>query len=634
MATIWEERRLAAIMAADVVGYSQLMEADEAGTLAAIKDVRGGVIDPLLARHRGRIFKLMGDGALIEFGSVVDAVACAIAIQKAIAARRSRASREPRIVYRIGINLGDVVVDKDDLLGDGVNVAARLEQLCEPGGVLLSGTVYDHLQGKLDLALDYTGEQHLKNISRPVRAYRVRLDGMAPRRRLGSWAKPRWPSANVAVRLAPIVTGSMWRSRKAQPPPVTRPGIAVLPFDNLAGDESTGRFADGLTEDVITDLSHFRDLDVISRHSTAIYKGKPVDVREVGLAFNVSYVLEGTLQRQSERVRITAQLLDAASGVHVWSNRWDRPSDDIFAVQSEIAEQVAARLGGVFGLGTVTAAELQRAKRQAPTNLSAYEHHLLAAEAEGLRCPESGLEHAEKAIALDPSFARAYTVRAWLRYFTIAGTDAWERMMPLVGDDFRRGVELDPADAEARIGLGYYLLEKGQAAEAEAEFRRALEQSPANAHVLAVVATSLPYLGKPEEAALLADRALRLDPHMPPSTLGTLADPYFFTRRFERAIETVSAVPEASRSRFGRFMLAASYAMLGRAEEAATAKASFVAKHGEPSAEAWLNEGFSFARATEQELFIDAFRQLGLPVCAPPEQRAKLTKRLPEGAQA
>jgi TolB-like protein/Flp pilus assembly protein TadD len=633
MATVRAERRLTAIMVADIVGYSHLVEADEAATLAAIKNLQREVIEPLLAEHHGRLVKLMGDGALVEFGSVVDAVACAAAIQSGVAEHADIVPPERRITYRIGVNLGDVVVEGDDLLGDGVNFAARLEQLCEPGGVLISGTVYDHLQGKLDLTLEDAGEQQVKNISRPVRTYRVRLDGTMPRRRRTLRAMPRLGLAAAIGLSAMILALSVWQFWPAERQLSERAGIAVLPFDNLSGDESTGRIADGLTEDIITDLSHFRDLDVIARNSTVAYKSKPVDVREVGRAFNVGYVLEGSLQRQDDRVRITAQLIDAVTDAHVWSNRWDRPTADLFAVQSEVAEQVAAKLGGVFGLGQITAAEVQRAKRRPPADLTAYEHYLLAVEAKGLRSPETGMEHAEKAIALDPNFARAYTVRGWLRYFstdTISDPEEWRRAFELAGDDFRRGVALDPADAEARIGLGVYLLESGQLAESEAEFRRALDQSPANAHVLGVAANVLPNFGKPEEAVTLADRALRLDPHMPPATLGALKDAYFFTRRFDRAIEIVNAVPESSRSPWARLLLAASYAMLGRTDEAAAAKANFIAKPGEPSAEQWLNQGLVFARPAEQGLFVEAFRRIGLPVCATAEQAAKLAKRLPE----
>ena len=302
-----------AILAADIVGYSRLVEADEAGTLAAIKALRETAIDPLLAEHKGRIVKLMGDGAIVEFASVVDAVACAVAIQKVVAELQAKVPADRRIVFRIGVNLGDVVVEGDDLLGDGVNVAARLEQLCEPGGVLVSGTAYDHLQGKLGLPLEFTGEQQVKNIARPVRAYRVRLDGA---RRLRGIRHARSHTARRAAGGGRAVSccsssaaGAGGSGRRDRRP--ASPSIAVLPFDNLGGDEATGRLADGITEDIITDLARFRDLDVIARNSTEVYKGKPADVRQVGRDLGVGYVLEGSIQRQGDQLRVTAQLIDA-----------------------------------------------------------------------------------------------------------------------------------------------------------------------------------------------------------------------------------------------------------------------------------------------------------------------------------
>ena len=246
-----------------------------------------------------------------------------------MAERQAEVPAERRIVFRIGINLGDVVVEGDDLLGDGVNVAARLEQLCEPGGVLVSGTAYDHLQGKLDLPLEFAGEQQVKNIARPVRTYRVRLDGMRPRRRPASPAPPRLAAAGRGRRCSLLVAGrrrGSGGSGRSEPALAGQPSIAVLPFDNLGGDEATGRLADGITEDIITDLSRFRDFDVIARNSTAVYKGKPVDVRQVGRELDVRYVLEGSIQRQGDRVRVTAQLIDAGTGAHLWSERWDRPA--------------------------------------------------------------------------------------------------------------------------------------------------------------------------------------------------------------------------------------------------------------------------------------------------------------------
>ena len=328
------------------------------------------------------------------------------------------------------------------------------------------------------------------------------------------------------------------------------------------------------------------------------------------------------------------KLIDARDGCHVWSSRWDRPTSDIFAVQSEVAEQVAAKLGGAFGIGTITSAEIQRVRKTAATFRSTRPTSTTCWRQKQRACAVRiwALEHAEKAIALDPNFARAYTARGWLRFFAIASDVDREQTIDLVGDDFRHAVALDPADAEARMALGVYLTETGRSAEAVAEFNRAIEQSPANAHVLAVVAGNLPYLGKSEEAVVLAERALRLDPHMPPATRGALKDTFFFGRRFERAIEIIEAIPELSRSRWASVVLAGSYAMLGRADEAAKAKAALVAKQGETPAEYWFNDGPIFVGAAEQNLFVEAFRKLGLPICYTQEQLAKLEnpRRLPE----
>src|SRR5689334_19183145 len=345
MATVRAERRLTTIMAVDIVGYSRLIQTDEAANLAAIKALRSAVIDPLLAEYTGRIVKLMGDGALIEFGSVVDAVTCAIAVQKSLSARQADVPPDRRIVFRIGVNLGDVVVEGEDLLGDGVNVAARLEQLCPPGGVLVSGTVYDHMKGKLDLPLDFTGEQQVKNMAQPVRTYRVRIEGVKPGWSLRVRRFRRWLPGAAALLIGLILLGAgLWWFRPVET--TSGMSIAVLPFDNYGGEEATQRLANGLTEDIITDLSQARDFDVIARNSTEAYKGKSVDVRQVGRDLNVRYVLEGSVQRQDDQIRITAQLIDAASGAHLWSERWDKPSKDFFAVQSEIGDQLGNRLVG------------------------------------------------------------------------------------------------------------------------------------------------------------------------------------------------------------------------------------------------------------------------------------------------
>jgi TolB-like protein/class 3 adenylate cyclase len=403
VATAWVQRRLVAILAADVVGYSHLVEMDEAGTLAALNALRCEVIDPLLAEHHGRIVKLMGDGALAEFGSVVDAVACAVAVQKAVAEQQADVPTERRIVFRIGVNLGDVVVEGDDLLGDGVNIAARLEQICEPGGVMISGTAYDHLQGKLGLLMEFAGEQRLKNIDRPIRTYRIRRGAALPRVLPFRSITRRGLAAAAAVLLL-IASGVGWWLWPAPPADASKPSIAVLPFNNLGGDDATARLADGITEDIITDLARFPEFEVVSRNSTGIYKGKGVDVRQVGKDLGVGYVLEGAFQRQGQRLRATAQLTDAKTGTHVWSERWDRPVEEVFALQTALAEQVANRLGS--GAGLIQEAGRKAAKRKRPENLGAYELYLLGTERLEQSTKDSiddAVRLLRRAIALDPT---------------------------------------------------------------------------------------------------------------------------------------------------------------------------------------------------------------------------------------
>jgi TolB-like protein/class 3 adenylate cyclase len=450
MAAAWVERRLAAILAADVVGYSRLVEQDEADTLSALKTLRCGVIEPLLTEHHGRIVKLIGDGAIAEFSSVVDAVACAVAVQKRVAASQVSQPPERRIVFRMGVNLGDVVVEGDDLLGHGVNIAARLEQICEPGGVLISGPAYDQLQGKLNLPIEFAGEQRVKNIDRPIRTYRVRLDGVRAAPTL--LHRPRRWTVSVAIALLlalALGAGLFLWLRLAEPMPVGRPSIAVLPFDNLSGDEATQRLADGVTEDIITDLARFREFDVIARASTAVYKGKPVDVRQIGRDLNVRYVLEGSVQRQGEQIRATAQLIDAGTAAHVWTQRWDRPAADLFAVQTEIAQQAAAQIGG---WNAVIAAERRTSQRKRPEDLSAYELYLRGSDL----LARGGKDNTEEAVRLftqavekDPHLARAWTALSAAHDYTISfGADrntATEQAKKAA----ERAVALDPADGDA-----------------------------------------------------------------------------------------------------------------------------------------------------------------------------------------
>jgi TolB-like protein/class 3 adenylate cyclase len=336
MAAARIERRLAAILAADVVSYAPLVERDEQGTLERLEAHRKELVEPLLAEHRGRLVKLMGDGILCEFSSVVDAVVCAAMIQRGMTERETEVAEAERIRLRIGVNLGDVVHEEGDLYGDGVNVAARLEQLAEPGGVLVSGTAYDHLQGKIDLPLDFTGEQRVKNIERPIRVYRVRLDGAAVRRPPAVHVR-HWALTLVLAALFGLAfLGGVWWLRPGTPPFADKPSVAVLPFANLSGEAEDDYFADGITDDLITDLAKVSGLVVIARNSVFGYKGRPIAVQEVARELGVRYVVEGSVRRAGDQVRVNAQLVDTTTGGHLWADRFDRSAADVFAVQDEV----------------------------------------------------------------------------------------------------------------------------------------------------------------------------------------------------------------------------------------------------------------------------------------------------------
>jgi TolB-like protein/class 3 adenylate cyclase/tetratricopeptide (TPR) repeat protein len=636
MANAHAERRLAAILAADVVGYSHLIEQDEAATLAALKGLRQQVIDPLLAEHKGRIVKLMGDGALVEFGSVVDAVACAVAVQRGVAERQAAVPPERRIVFRIGINLGDVVVEGEDLFGDGVNIAARLEQLCEPGGVLISGTAYDHLQGRLGLPIEDAGEQQVKNLERPVRVYRVRLDGVAApatryrrpglRRPLGRVLVP------VAAAVLLLVAGVGWWLWPTAPAGTGRPGIAVLPFDNLGGDEATGRLADGITEDIITDLARFRDLDVIARNSTGVYKGRPVDVREVGRELGVGYVLEGSIQRQGERVRITAQLIDAGTGAHAWSDRFDRPAQDVFAVQTEIADKVANTLGGYTGL--IAKSDTLAAKRKRPGDLSAYDLYMMGIEAKQRGTEESvaqAIVLLERAVQEDPQLARAWTGLAWAygRRANWAADPAGLRQKSL--EAARRSVELDPLDGEAHAALGDALGMLGDFKQTKLQFEEALRLNPNAPDILSFYAGWASGFGQAENGAEAAERAMRLNPSFPVWAAGLYRYAFFMVGRYEDALRAGERRPEETWTPNDYAMVAGSLAALGRLDEAKAVVARGMARFPDMLVIESFASRPDWAEHERQRL-IETMRKAGFPFCAKPEELAKFEKpvRLPE----
>ncbi|MER9252604.1 adenylate/guanylate cyclase domain-containing protein [Mesorhizobium sp. M0106] len=617
-------RKLLAILAADMVGYSKAMEADEAGTIERLKTVRSEVFDPAISQHHGRVVKLMGDGALVAFESVVDAVACAAEIQSAAAARNEGLPEPERIVFRIGVNLGDVALVDGDVYGDGVNVAARLQQLAEPGGVIVSGTAFDHLQGKLDLPLDFAGEQQVKNISRPVRMYRLRLDGKRVRWTLRK-AMPRWTRTTAAaiVVLALAGGGTWWFF---QPAPLgAKPSVAVLPFNNYGGDEATGRLADGLTEDIITDLARFPELEVVARNSTEVYKGKPVDARQVASALHVGFVLEGSIQRQNGRVRVTAQLIDAQTGNHLWSDRWDRPAEDVFAVQTEIAEQVTNRLGG--GVGLIQAAGRAAAKRKRPENLNAYDYYLLGTEKIEkitIADEEEAIALLNRAVELDPGLARAW-VELYHAHGILAGFGINpESEIKAAADVAERAVRLDPSDAEAHAVFGMSLSQKGDNARAKAELDTALRLAPGSSEILTFYTGFAARFNEPERGAQMVDQVMRLDPNYPMWTSNFFAPAYFMAGRYEDALKMLERMTPNNYDKWKWVVLSSSLAALGRMDEANASVRETLKQYPDLTVESMINEvGLS---TKERSRFIETMPLAGFPACAKPEALAKLAK--------
>ena len=538
-------RRFAAILAADVAGYSRLIGADEGGTLAALKAIRAELIDPTIAAHNGRLVKTTGDGLLVEFSSVVGALQCATEVQTGMVERNATVPADNRIDFRIGVQQGDVIED-DDIFGDAVNVAARLEALAEPGGICVSARVRRDAEGKLNLAFEDMGQQELKNIARPVRVYRIRAD------RVGGAIVANRPSLALP----------------------DMPSIAMLPFTKMSSDPEQEFFADGIAEDVITALSRYPSLFVIARNSSFTYKGPAVDVKHIGHKLGVRYVLEGSLRKAGNRIRVTAQLVEAETGKHVWAERYDRDLADIFAVQDEITEAVTIAIAPA-----VADAERQRALRKPPANLDAWAAYQRGLWHMGKANPEDytlaeGLF--EKAIELDPNFSGGYRGLAFAQFL---GASVFQlRSLPDAQASAeglaRRAIALDGNDAESRAILSQTLSYRGDDEGALAEAERALAISPNLAFAQGRKGVALVFSGQPKAGIAALRAGMRLDPHaadVPIRWLQVVCGLYF-CRDYEAAIEEAKAlirsypdIPNSYR------WLAASLGELGRIEEAKAA---------------------------------------------------------------
>ena len=585
-----EHRKLAAILIADIVGFSRLTGADEEHTLAQVRAIQSDVINPSIAAHSGRLVKRTGDGFLTEFRSVVEAVRCAIGIQETMRDHNAGVAVDRRIDFRMGVHLGDVVEESDgDLMGDGVNVAARLEGLAEPGAICLSEDAYRQVRSRLDLAATDMGETRLKNISDPMRVYALRIGELAP--------------AETAAPVQPVTE---------------KPSIAVLPFTNMSGDQEQEYFVDGMVEDIITALSRFDELFVIARNSTFVYKGRPVEIRQVGRDLGVRYVLEGSVRKAGDRVRITGQLIDAATGAHLWADKFDGRLEDVFDLQDQITASVVGALEP-----TMRKAEIARARRKPAEHLGAYDLYLKALPHTYIVRPDENLQALdllERAVALDPNYAPALSHGAWCLVQRL--TRGW----PAYGDDDRTlavswarralAIGSDDAKAVALGGFALVLLREDYVAGLDAA-RRSVDINPGSGFVLGMAGCALVFGDAIDEGLALLDRGMDLcrnDPNLF-AVLSVAAIGRLFTGEPDRAIDlaTRSHVlnPEWDSA---RWVLITAYAETGRIDEAREIANGLMAHN--PGARASTYERVLPIRNAEQRArVVQSLLDAGVPAC-------------------
>ena len=581
------QRRLAAILAADVVGYSRLMERDETGTLARLKSLRAEVFDPTTKRFDGRIFKNTGDGALAEFASAVVAVQCAVEIQRALAERNAELPEDARVVLRIGISLGDVIVDGDDLFGNGVNIAARMESLAEPGAICVSANVHEHIGNTLDVTFEDLGEQAVKNIDRPVRSYRVHLGPAAP------------------------------VSDTAEPLPLPdKPSIAVLPFQNMSGDAEQEFLADGVAEDIITALSRLRWLFVIARNSSFAYKGAAPDVREVARDLGVRYVLEGSVRRAGNRVRVTGQLIDATTSNHIWAERYDRDIEGIFELQDEITMAIVRAVDP-----EIQGAEQERALRKHPENLTAWDHYQRGLWHQYQMTRENqdqAREHLSAAISADPGFARAWAVKSFIVYqdVVLSWTDSPDDTLAEAQKLAEKAISLDGKEPFAHFALGRVFFIRGDFSRAISQLELALELNPNFALACFAVGHALLSSGRVEDSLRHFDEAIRQSPRDPWLYLYQQIKAIALAHldRYDEALDCCAkAIRHQSADYSSQVIYASVLGQMGRIDEARRQLAAATAKEPAKIVPAPLRAMFEEGR----EKFIDGLRKAGLPEESP-----------------
>jgi TolB-like protein/class 3 adenylate cyclase len=573
------ERRLAAILAGDVVGYSRLMGADEEGTLTRLNAHRREFLEPKIAEYRGRVVKRTGDGILIEFPSAVDAAHCATEIQKGMSERNHTVSPDKRIEFRIGIHVGDIIIEEGDIFGDGVNVAARLEGIADPGGICISDDTFRQLRDKVNVVFEDAGEQQLKNIERPLRVYRIQL-------------------------------GKTVQKASA---PSKRPSIAVLPFQNMSGDPEQEYFADGMVDEIITGLSRIKWLLVTSRNSSFIYKNKPASVKEIAEKLGVRYVLEGGVRKSGSRVRITVQLIDATNDTHLWAEQYDRLLDDVFALQDEITMRVVAAIEP-----SVRKAEIERVRRQRPENLDAYDLVLRAMPLVFTRMPREAalaVPLLQDALRLEPNYSSAHAFLSWCLHARYIRGDMQQDDKMAAIRHAHAAISSGNDDATTLAVAAFIIaLDEHDLDTSLRLFDRALEISNSNIIALSCSATTLALLGKFEIAVERAQRAVQLSPFDPFNFRSNqaLAMAYLCTDRYSEAADAAKSIidvnPEYS---YAYAFLAAALWRLGRAEEA-KATVRDVLKHQSTFTIKIFTDNFGYNLQAIKPM-IDAWREVGIP---------------------
>ena len=577
-------RRLAAILAADVAGYSRLMGADETGTLTAMKAHRRELWTPTIEKYDGRVVGTAGDSILVEFASAVAAVECAVAVQQGMAERNANLPSDRRMLLRVGINIGEVIVDGEDIFGDGVNVAARVQEVAEPGGVCISGTVHEHVSRKLDFAFEDAGEHRAKNIAQPIHIWRLPGD------------------ISVAAATA--------SGRSERLPLPDKPSIAVLPFDNMSGDPDQEYFADGLTEDIITELSRFQSFFVIARNSAFTYKGKAVMVPDVGRELGVHYVVEGSVRKVGNRVRVAVQLIDAASGTHVWAERYDHQLTDILDLQDEITQSIVSIIPG-----RLEKADLTRVKRKRPENMVAYDYLLRGRLHHHRGSKEDNAEAIrllDKAIELDPEFAEAYAWKS-CTYGQALGRGYGDNAEELFARDVEaaeKALSLDENNIECQWIMCELHMMGWRLDRAERHHQKAFTLNPNDPRIVAQRGELLMWQGRPVEGAEWVRRAMRLDPYDAGSRAHNLGRALFVARDYEEAIEAFKGVPAP---RYGHHAdMAACHAQLGNDEEAKRHARDVLRLKPDFSIADFL-KSLSFAETTDRKHHEDGLRKAGLP---------------------